>query len=144
MDRPHRYRAFTLVELLVVIGIISVLIAVLMPALTRSRKLAQRAQCLSNMRQLGTAFASYAAQSGGRTPVQPNLGVYDFFEPGVYDRPADAARAHLQGRNAFATLLPLVGGDKRVYVCPAASEYAWDGETPTAVSDTSYLGNQVV
>ena len=69
---PHSTRAkgFTLVELLVVIGIIAVLVAILLPALNRARQAAQAVACLSNLRQLAQAAAGYAAQNGGSFPYQ--------------------------------------------------------------------------
>lgn len=64
------FRAFTLIELLVVISIVSLLIAILLPALAGARVAAQQVACLSNIRQLGIGIKVYLQDYKDHLPVQ--------------------------------------------------------------------------
>src|SRR5262245_2109807 len=65
-----RRKAFTLVELLVVIGIIAILIAILLPALGRVQRQAKQTQCMSNLRQIMSAATVYQTNNKGAFPYQ--------------------------------------------------------------------------
>jgi prepilin-type N-terminal cleavage/methylation domain-containing protein/prepilin-type processing-associated H-X9-DG protein len=72
--RPTSRHGFTLVELLVVIGIIALLIAILLPSLQRARMSAQSVACKSNLRQLVLATQMFAGEHGGHLPKAYNNG----------------------------------------------------------------------
>ncbi len=67
--RRHRTRGLTLIELMVVISILSILAALLLPALARAREMARRTFCNNNMKQIGLVMRMYADEAGGVYPA---------------------------------------------------------------------------
>jgi prepilin-type N-terminal cleavage/methylation domain-containing protein len=68
-NRSQRVGGFTLVELLVVIGIIALLISILLPSLSKAREQGKRITCLSNLRSFGQLLQMYANEHKGRVPL---------------------------------------------------------------------------
>lgn len=104
--------AFTLVELLVVIGIVALLVAILLPALTHARETARRAACLSNLRQVHMTFFLYAQANHDRVPIGYRANNRQF------DSMVYSATAH---RFVLFGLLYQSGfmKDPRVFFCPS-------------------------
>ena len=120
--RPSVRKGFTLVELLVVIGIIAVLISILMPALTKAKEQALRTSCASNVRQFCQTMIMAAQDNKGRYPdVGNGNGMYD--QTGNKAKyPAEVQVIHPGALEQFAKY----GMNRKMFYCPANDEMNTD------------------
>jgi prepilin-type N-terminal cleavage/methylation domain-containing protein len=123
MQTQAKTCGFTLVELLVVIAIISILAALLLPALAASKNRARAAQCVSNLHQWGLAYRMYADDNADFLPRR-GQGVQTLVQ---IDRPTDwfnALPAYFSLPSFQQMLLsnqPPAAHEPSVFICPAAN-----------------------
>lgn len=119
--------AFTLVELLVVVGIIAVLVALLLPAVQAARASARRTHCASNMRQVGLAVHQYADTHQGRFPLM------------AYHN-ADDQQTAQTSKSWIATLGPYMEDVDAIRLCPEdRSRLEGIEQTATSYALNGYL-----
>lgn len=115
--RLSEFRAFTLIEVLVVVAIIALLVAILLPSLTKAREQTRRTVCASNTRQIGIALNMY--------------GMEHKFYPGHHLTPARAPK--LPAERQYDILWPIrlmrnLGNQSQAFWCPSApDDTRWNG-----------------
>ena len=126
----HRRRGFTLIELLVVIAIIALLLAILMPALSRVKKQARSVTCMALLRQWGTIWSMYCDDNDGRFPIAGDLG----WKRGTWV---------IAFRDSYRT-------KSEILLCPSAAKrrptggsgvHAWGDSTHTYIQGSGGYGN---
>lgn len=153
MQGKRRPVAFTLIELLVVIGIFAVLVAILLPALHKTRATAQQLKCATILRQWGVAFHVYADQYKG---LLPHTGDRSCNPYGFWDKQYPDPAHYQQNESGWCDVLPPLLGmppwrsfgqyqrpTGGLWQCPMA--FAWPdncyGYSPSQYGWHSYAAN---
>jgi len=137
----RKKKGFTLIELLVVIAIIAMLLAILMPALSKVKKIAQRVVCATNLKGLGTAQTVYSNDYDDEYTVQGQGGAHIWSNvTDAWNVVAKNWKTTPQNITVGASLFLLVREadvSPKSFVCPASTQQVWDGRTAAAGATTT-------
>lgn len=149
-----RYRGFTLIELLVVIGIIGLLIAILLPTLSRAKDQGNTIKCLSNLRSIGAAFTQYVTAHNGALPYADADMAWkpwsaQFFGTGTPSQPWHYNNVHRHlmkylGGRYNADNHTIITLDSEIFRCPNAVDFPAPANKPSRFNDTNYTFNGVM
>ena len=131
----RKKKGFTLIELLVVIAIIAMLLAILMPALSKVKKIAQRVVCATNLKGMGTAqmvYANdyddeYAVQGAGKAHTWADRTASWHNAPGDTTNPTNEAGEITVGASLYL-LVREADVSPKSFVCPSGSQQEFDGK----------------
>ena len=123
-------RAFTLVELLVVVAIIALLVSILLPSLARAREQARKGVCLSNLHQCGVGFSQYAVDYKYVLPIRGGY-TYDLREPKDYflRAPYNTPKTPREPVNYGALYGKYCGKEGLFYYCPSGTQYTYTNQS---------------
>ncbi len=152
---PVRQKAFTLVELLVVIGIIALLVGLLLPSLAGARRAAQRTSCLSKLHQIGVGMQVHASLHHGYFPIAgllPSLSSYGLGDPDQvkYDytngttpvlKDPDGVQRIWNLRNICNALAVVMGSDPTKESSSDSASFSKYFICPSQASDPSQIAN---
>jgi prepilin-type N-terminal cleavage/methylation domain-containing protein len=151
LRRNRRRTGFTLVELLVVIGIIALLVSILLPTLNRARESARRTKCLANLRNIGQFVHMYANQSKDQIPIGYNTaasGSHGYLNNYWMLRYVTGANPEIRycglGLMYPAGLIAPSAVDGQIFYCPSTNEETDHAYKTTSPQPNPYLDDYLV